>query len=185
MNLDRNLFLSGEKIELRILSEEDITGKYAGWLNDPDVTAFNSHGRFPMTVEKLRQYVESVSSSNNTLVLAVVEKQSGSHIGNISLQSINWIDRNAEIAFLLGEKHFNGKGIMFEAGRMLINHGFNVLNLHKIYCATSSENHAMQHLAIKLGMEQEGIRREDMFKNGRYVDIIEYAIINRQNTETL
>ncbi len=179
MNLDRNIFLGGQLIDLRPLKLSDVEGNYKFWLNDQDIVQYNSHGRFPQTIEKLTNYVNAVQSSNSDLVLAVIDKSNNKHIGNISLQSINWIDRNAEIAFLLGEKEYMGKGIMFEAGQLLITHGFKSLNLHRIFCGTSSDNHGMQKLALKLGMNQEGVRNEAIFNKGQYFDIIEYGIINR------
>ena len=96
------------------------------------------------------------------------------------MQSINWIDRNAEIAFLLGEISFWGKSIMLEAGTLLLDHAFNVLNLHRVYCGTSEVNIGMQKLAEKLGMTIEGRRKEAIFKNGVYSDIIEFGIINKK-----
>jgi ribosomal-protein-alanine N-acetyltransferase len=179
MELNKDLFINGEKIYLRALKEADIEGNYRFWLNDPEVVRYNSHGRFPHTPEKLLHYIKSVLPSDTDLVLAVIEKESGRHIGNISLQKINWIDRNAEIAFLLGEKNFQGRGIMSEAGRLMIRHGFNALNLHRIYCSTSSENTGMRKLAEKLGLLAEGLRKEAIFKNGKYSDIVEYGILNK------
>ncbi|TGM60687.1 GNAT family N-acetyltransferase [Leptospira vanthielii] len=175
--LVRDVFLKGNTIYLRALQESDITGNYYYWLNDQDVVKYNSHGRFPQTIEKLREYVKNVSSSNDTLVLAIIDISSSQHIGNISLQRIHWIDRNAEIAFLLGEKSFHGRKIMTEAGLILLNHGFRTLNLHRIYCGTSSENLPMQKLAVRLGMLQEGIRKEAIYKNGAYLDMYEYGIL--------
>jgi [ribosomal protein S5]-alanine N-acetyltransferase len=175
--LKKDIFLQGEQISLRILNESDVEGNYAKWLNDPEITRHNSHGRFPMTIEKLKEYVKDVKDSNACLVLAVVDNLNHRHIGNISIQNINWIDRNAEIAFLLGEKEYWGRGVMLEAGKMLIHHAFNVLNLHRIYCGTSSENSGMQKLAEKLGMDREGTRKEAIFKDGKYSDIIEYGIV--------
>ena len=167
-----------KNIYLRALTEKDIDGNYAAWLNDPEITAYNSHGRFPVPPAKLKEYVNCVSGSRDALVLAVADSNTHEHIGNISLQNINWIDRNAEIAFLLGEKKYWGKGVMQEAGSLLIQHGFQVLNLHRIHCGTSSENKGMQKLATKLGMAHEGTRKEAMFKNGAYLNIEEYGIIN-------
>ena len=174
----KDIFLQGPNIYLRALNEQDILGNYTTWLNDTEITKYNSHGRFPMTVEKLLNFVQMSSQSNNSLVMAVVSLENDIHIGNISLQSINWIDRNAEIAFLLGEKAFWGKGVMLEAGRLIIEHGFNSLNLHRIYCGTSSQNIGMQKLAEKLEMKKEGIRKEALFNSGIYNDIIEYGILN-------
>ena len=177
--LKKDIFIHGANIYLRVLNEKDIAGNYSLWLNDPEITRFNSHGRFPMSVEKITQFVKASLQSNTALVMAVVTKNGDMHVGNISLQSISWVDRNAEIAFLLGEKAFWGKGIMQEAGELLITHGFKTLNLHRIHCGTSSENAGMQKLAERLGMQQEGIRKEAIFNNGVYHDIIEYGILNR------
>ena len=179
MSKNENVFLDGTDIFLRPLEENDLKSNYKFWLNDQEVVAHNSHGRFPYSCDDLLNYVKSTSSSNNIIVLAIIDKKSNKHIGNISLQSINWIDRNAEIAFLLGDKNFWSKGIMSEAGNLLINHAFNELNLHKVYCGTSSNNLGMQKLAINLGMVKEGVRAESIFNNGRYFDIYEYGIINR------
>ncbi len=175
MNTD--FFLEGENICLRLLKTDDVNGDYYLWLNDPEITAFNSHGRFPMTKEKLLSYIDHSRSSKNDLILAIEDKITLKHIGNISLQNINWLDRNAEIAFLLGNKAFWGKGIMHEAGNLLISHGFQSLNLHRIYCGTSSENVGMQKLATKLKMKKEGLRKEAIFKKGQYYDIVEYGIL--------
>jgi RimJ/RimL family protein N-acetyltransferase len=178
MNID--FFLEGENIYLRSLNSTDVDGNYSLWLNDQDITAFNSHGRFPMTKEKLSSYIDDSRSSKYDIILAVVDKTSLKHIGNISLQNINWLDRNAEIAFLLGDKAFWGKGVMYEAGTLLINHGFKALNLHRIYCGTSSENLGMQKLAEKLKMKKEGLRKEAIFKRGQYFDIVEYGILSTE-----
>lgn len=178
MSLDKEIFLTGERILLRPLTEDDIAGNYSAWLNNPEVTKYNSHGRFPMTVEKLQAFVRSARSSDSAITLAVIDRETASHIGNISLQAINWVDRNAEIAFLLGEPDFYGKGIMYDAGKLLINHGFQILNLHRIYCGTSADNLGMQKLAVRLGMLPEGIRKEAFFKNGRFVDVHEFGILN-------
>jgi RimJ/RimL family protein N-acetyltransferase len=178
--LHKDIFLKGKSIYLRALNELDVQGNYSIWLNDKEITKYNSHGRFPITAEQLLSFVRMSLQSNTSLVLAVVDIKNDMHLGNISLQSINWIDRNAEIAFLLGEKTYWGKGVMLEAGKLLIEHGFKTLNLHRIYCGTSSQNIGMQRLAEKLKMSKEGIRKEALFNNSSYSDIIEYGILNKK-----
>ena len=98
MTLSKDVFLKGENVYLRALAESDIEGNYRLWLNDAEITEYNSHGRFPMTPERLLEYVKTTTTSNNILALAVIDNNSNKHIGNISLQAINWIDRNAEIS---------------------------------------------------------------------------------------
>lgn len=176
--MQKKFFLNGDKYLLRPLTNEDVNGNYRYWLNDPEITLYNSHGRFPRSENYLLNYVNTTSSSTDIIVLAIIDSSKDVHVGNISLQSINWVDRSAEIAFLLGDKSYWGTGVMLECGNLLIKHAFDSLNLHRVYCGTSSENIGMQKLALKLGMLQEGVRREAIFNNGKYHDIIEFGILN-------
>jgi len=170
-------FIDGQSIYLRPLTIDDLKSNYSLWLNDHKINELNSHCRFPKSKAELIDYVQSVSSSNNDLVLAIVYKNNNIHIGNISLQNINWVDRSAEIAFILGEIDYWGKGIMLEAGKLILNHAFKALNLHRVYCGTSINNFGMIKLARKLGMKKEGVRRDAIFNNNNYYDLIEFGII--------
>lgn len=170
-------FIEGEKIDLRPLSQDNVTETYVNWLNDAEVCKYNSHHAYPYTLELARQYVGRVRSSQTDVVLAIVAKDSGKHIGNIALQNIHPINKTAEYAVLLGDKEYWGKGVGKEASRLIIAHGFTALNLHRIHCGTSTENVPMQKLAAALGFKEEGRRREAMFKNGAYVDVIEYGML--------
>ena len=177
--------LEGKKIYLRTLCLEDAKGNYPHWLNDPEVTQYNSHGEIHYTQEMAEEYIAMVTKSPNHQVFAIIDTQTQTHIGNISLQAINLKARNAEFAILIGEPCVYAKGLGEEAGKLLLDYGFTHLNLHRIYCGTSSKNIGMQKLALKLGMRQEGIRRDALTKNGEFADIIEYAILENDLKETL
>lgn len=173
----KRVFLTGERVYLRPFEEGDLTDRYLQWLNDPDVCRWNSHAVFPNTHRKMREYFESVQDSTHAVVLAILTHEHDRHIGNISLQRINWIDRTAEWAILIGDEESWGKGVATEAGLLMLEYGFDRLNLHRIYLATNAENAGMRKAAEKMGMKQEGVRRQAMYKWGRYVDVAEYGIL--------
>lgn len=173
-------FLLGTNLYLRGLEREDLDGDYFQWFNDQDVCAGNSHGYFPNNRPSAEAFLTNIWSSMSALVLAIVTQSGNKHIGNISLQSIDWISRSAEFAIILGEKDFWGKGLGTEAAELIVNHGFNQLNLERIYCGTFADNLGMQKLAIHLGMAQEGRRRSAIFKNGSYQDVIEYGVLRNE-----
>ena len=178
--METSVFLTGERIELRSLDSGDITDTYISWLNDPEVCLFNSHHVYPYTREKAEEYVKSVRSSSGDLVLAIIDKESKTHIGNISLQNVHSVNRSAEFAILLGDKSSWGKGIGKEAARLIINHGFKELGLHRIYCGTSEDNIAMQKMARSLGFTEEGRSRQAIFKSGSFRDVIQYGILDNE-----
>lgn len=173
-------FLIGEKVYLRALEKEDLSGKYFQWFNDQEVCRFNSHGRVPNNMDKMEAYLKRAHHDPSLAVFAIVFHEGDVHVGNICLQGINMVDRSAEYAIVLGEKDFWGKGVAREASNMLLTHGFMTLNLHRIYCGTSADNVGMQKLASYMGMKEEGCRREALFKNGRYIDILEYGLLREE-----
>lgn len=170
-------FLVGKVAYLRALEKEDLLGNYFQWFNDQEVCRFNAHGRVPNNMKSMDAYLERAYSDPSLAVFAICFLENDAHVGNICLQGINLIDRSAEYAVVLGEKDCWGKGVAKDASDLLLQHGFRTLNLHRIYCGTSEENTGMQKLATYMGMKEEGRRREALFKNGRYVDILEYGLL--------
>jgi RimJ/RimL family protein N-acetyltransferase len=175
-----NLFLKGEKVYLRPLELKDLEGGYKNWLNDPEVCQFNGHNRFPYHPDQLKSYITSSFQEKSLIVLAICLQEDNRHVGNISLQNISFVDRNAEFAILIGDTNLQGKGVGKDAGKLIIKHGFNALNLHRIYCGTSERNIGMQKLANFLGMSEEGRRKDAIFKDGQYLDILEYGIVRQK-----
>lgn len=176
----KNAFLEGKSIYLRPLLESDLDGNYIHWLNDKEVCQFNGHHVFPYTREAGENYVRSVKNSRTVLVLAIIHKESGMHVGNISLQNISQVNQNAELAILLGERSVWGKGYGKEASLLLAEHGFMEMNLHRIYCGTTAANIPMQRIAAALGMREEGRRRDAAFKHGQFVDVVEYGVLREE-----
>lgn len=176
-------FLTTKRIYLRALVEDDLRGNYIKWFNDAEVCRYNSHHFFPYSQEHGRKYIQDVDSSQDNLVLAIVTKKNNVHIGNISLLKINYIDRSAEYAILVGEKSFWGKGYAKEASDLIVKHGFVELNLNRIYCGTSEDNVGMIKLAKALGMKNEGVRRRAIYKNGSYHNIIEFGLLRSEYLE--
>ena len=176
-------FLAGERLYLRPLEESDADGEYPGWLNDDEVSRGNAHNRFPYTRQAALEYIRRAGTTQDAVILAMILREGDVHVGNISLQRIEPVWRSAEFAILVGAKSCWGKGYGEEAGRLLLDHAFFTLNLHRVYCGTFSTNVGMQRLAEKLGMEEEGRRREAAFKEGLWLDVLEYGVLRQTYVE--
>lgn len=168
--------LDGKTVYLRALCLEDANGPYPNWLNDPEVTKYNSHGDIKYTKQMAIDYIRTVTKSPKHCVFAIIDKTTQQHLGNISLQMIDFDLETAEFAILIGEPSVYGKGIGYEAGELLLDYGFNTLHLKQIYCGTSENNLGMQKLALKLGMIKYAIVPKALKKNGNFFDVIKYKI---------
>ncbi|MGE4340101.1 MAG: GNAT family N-acetyltransferase, partial [Pigmentiphaga sp.] len=160
---------------VRPLRENDLVGPYPAWFEDQEVCANNSHGKFPKTAAWFRRFYEA--TDNESHVVWAIEHRDDGHVGNVSLQGLSFINRNAEFAILIGDRRHWGKSVGVNAGRALLRHGFLKLNLERVYCGTAASNPGMQNLALRLGMIEEGRRRKHLFLNGEWVDMLEYGVL--------
>jgi RimJ/RimL family protein N-acetyltransferase len=172
-------FIRGKKIDLFPLTKELSEGAYSDWFNDEDVCFFNGHHKYPKTHDDLIAYINTVNSNRSLLVLAIFNKEN-KHIGNVSLQNIDFISRSAEFAIIIGEQSSWGKGVGKEACALMLKHAFLTLNVNRVSCGTSEENIGMQNIALSNNIIQEGIRRKAMYNNGKYLDLFEYGILRSE-----
>ena len=163
---------------VRPFDEADIDGPYLGWFQDQDVTRYSSHGKFAHGVTYYRDFIRTLNRHEN-VIWAIVHENDG-HVGNIGLHAISALNRNAEFAVMIGDKRHWTKGVGQAAAKVLVAHGFEKLNLERIYCGTAATNVAMARLALALGMTEEGRRRAHLWLEGAWVDVIEYGLLRSE-----
>lgn len=172
----RHAFLVGEKIYLRGLEREDISGNWYQWFNDEEVTRYMVRGAFPTSVESHTEFYEHIVHSSTDLVLAICDKNTGAHIGNVGLHRIDWINRSAEFGIVIGEKAFWGRGYGTEATKLIISHGFRRLNLRKIFLGVCAEHVAAIKAYERSGFRQEAVLKSELYRDGRYLDKVLMSI---------
>lgn len=166
---------------VRSMRETDLRGNYPTWFEDQEVTRYSTHGKFLKNDTWFRGFYDDLNREDR-VVWAICHNDDG-HIGNASLQQISFVNRNAEFAILIGDKRHWGKSLGANVGEMALRHGFLKLNLERIYCGTAQTNVAMQKLASKLGMQEEGLRRSHLYLEGKWIDMLEYGILKREFLE--
>ncbi len=170
-------FLENEHFYMRELRESDLDGHWYAWFNDSLVTQFQNKKIFPNTREKQRAYFDSIQNSDTDVVLAIIDKHTEQHFGNVGLHRIDWVHRSAELGIVIGEMDFWGKGYGKEAWRLITEYGFHVLNLHRIWAIVMSGNEASAKCAEAAGFRREGHFREMFYKNGTYLDAFYYNML--------
>ena len=101
----------------------------------------------------------------------------GVYAGTISLKNVNPLCNHAEYSIVV-RKTFWGRNIAYIASKMILDIGFNNLNLNKIYLNVLSSNERAQKLYKKLGFISEGFFKQHLFINNQYRDLCWYAIFS-------
>ena len=163
-------FLVGERISLRPLTAADLSSAYLDWVNDHEVTRFMETGVFPTTAEALQHYATSLIESRQNVLLAIVDKSSGRHIGNVKLGPIEWVHRRALIGIMIGEKAFRGRGLGREVVELVLGYAFDRLNLHKVCLGVDADHVQAVKLYQRVGFKLEGTERQHVFRDGSFRD---------------
>jgi ribosomal-protein-alanine N-acetyltransferase len=173
-------FVRGLRIYLRPLEPEDLNARYLRWLNDPEVTAYMETGTFPTTAADLEKFYNEVTRTRDHVILAVADKKSGQHIGNVKLGPIHWVHRSATFGMMIGDQKFWGKGVGLEATRLMVEYGFDRLNLRRIELGVFAEHKAAVRCYEKAGFKVEGCLRESLFKDGTYKDKVLMGLLRSE-----
>ena len=163
-------FVRGSHVYLRPLEREDLTERYLGWLNDPEVTRYMETGIFPSTRQDLETFYQGIIGSKDQVILALLENKSDQHIGNVKLGPIHWVHRRTTFGILIGDKDFWGKGLGEEATRLTVEYGFRRLNLRRIDLGVFADHESAVRCYEKVGFKIEGRLRQDLFCDGEYKD---------------
>jgi RimJ/RimL family protein N-acetyltransferase len=176
----RAVFLAGGLVLLRPLERADLAGAYLDWINSQDADRFTDHARYPTNADDLDRYYQSMRGNRNVVHLAVIERASGAHVGNVAIQNIDWIARRGEFAILIGDTRAHGRGIGREAATLLIDHAFRRLALNRVWLGVRADHDVAIGLYRSLGFTEEGRLRDHSIKDGGPVDALIMGLLRRE-----
>jgi ribosomal-protein-serine acetyltransferase len=102
--------------------------------------------------------------------------EQGKLCGMINWHGIDWQHRAFSLEYWLAASH-QGRGLMTDACRAVIGHGFNTLGLHRVSIRCAIENGRSRAIPERLGFGFEGICRESEWLNDRFVDHAIYGLL--------
>jgi ribosomal-protein-serine acetyltransferase len=97
-------------------------------------------------------------------------------LGSIGFVSFDWAARKTEIGYWIS-KDEEGKGIISNSTRLLIEFAFSELGLNRIEIRCSAENQRSSAVPKRFGFTKEGHLREAEFRNGKLHDFELYGLL--------
>lgn len=104
-------------------------------------------------IEESLNTIRTIFNKKETYAITINERA----IGCVSLifypdTNHYWPDKGVELGYWIGEEYW-GQGLVAEASKELIEHGFNDLNIKKIYASFQVENNQSKRVLEKLGFK--------------------------------
>ena len=170
--------LRGKRVSLVPLDRKHID-LFLKWFNDPEITQYLTMYK-PMTRDMEEEWFNNLKHKEDAVHFAIAinnEDKSDKIIGNCSFQGINNKNRACSCGIAIGEKEYQNKGYGTEAMEMLLEYGFNTLNVNRIELSVYEFNSRAFKTYQKLGFVEEGRKRQARYHNGKYQDEIIMAIL--------
>ena len=167
--------LIGEKCYLSPIRIEDAE-QYCEWINDLEVIRFLSLPSQQIGITKEKAILEDMIK-RGAQIFAIIDKEKDELIGNCSLFDIDHLHQKAELGIFIGDKNYWGKGYGTEATKLLLDYGFNILNLNNIMLKVYSYNKRGIRSYEKCGFKVIGSRREVKIIGGKKYDEIYMDIL--------
>lgn len=168
--------LTTERLLLRPFEVGDVDDVLA-YASDPEVARYLELPQ-PYTRDDAEEYIARriLDDWSNEANFAIVWEQRV--VGSIGLH-INVRDEMAALGYALARPVW-GLGIVPEAGRAVIDWGFERYSLHRIHSRADLRNRQSWRVMEKLGMTREGVLRGHRRMRNEHVDDVCYGILREE-----
>jgi ribosomal-protein-alanine N-acetyltransferase len=170
--------LISERLLFRPLTELDVTDRYVGWLNDPEINRYLEIRFSNHTLDTCRAFVAEMNADINSHLLGIFDRENGLHVGNIKVGFIKHHYQSGELSLLLGEKTCWGKGFATEAISSITSWAFNELSLVRLEAGCCDENLGSLRAFLKAGYTVEGYFRKNTVIDNRRIGGFWLSMLN-------
>jgi RimJ/RimL family protein N-acetyltransferase len=162
--------LIGEFTCLRAVENADLE-LLRDWRNIQDFRVnFREHRELNM--ENQKKWFDRLSNSTNDYMFVILDKATNELIGACGLLYTDWIIRSADFSFYVGKDNlYIDEKYSEDAVKVLLDFGFNVLNLHKIWMELYEYDlKKLRFFQEKFNFQVDGRLRSNVFAKGKYWD---------------
>jgi RimJ/RimL family protein N-acetyltransferase len=167
-------------VRLRPLDESDVDNIMT-WVNDPEITgniaAFSGHA---FTRDDEVAYVRRILASPGDVVFSIEEATTGRYLGQTGVHQIHDRSKVGRLACIVAARGDMGRGFGTGAIRLVLDHAFTVVGLHKVWLMVFSHNERGRRIYGKLGFVEEGVLREEYYHQDRWFDMVRMSMLARE-----
>ena len=171
--------LVGEKVYLSPVSANDeAVQKYLTWMNDFGVTDYTGRSTFMATEQAEKAWLEDATSGKE-YTFSIVLLENDKMVGTVGFNKIDNVNRRAVLGIMIGDDEDKSKGYGTEAINLLLDFGFNYLNMHNIVLTVLADNARARRCYEKCGFKLVGREEEAIYINGKYLDKLYMQILKK------
>jgi RimJ/RimL family protein N-acetyltransferase len=172
--------LQTPRLIVRPVDETDLPALQAV-SGDPEVTRYLPYAPWqtPADGQAWLERMRGLQQGGAALQCVVARAADGLAIGTCLLFRFDEGSARAELGYVLGRAHW-GQGLMQEALQAVLGHAFGDQGLRRVEAEVDPRNRASAALLLRLGFQQEGLRRQRWVNQGVPVDVEGFGLLRHE-----
>ncbi len=130
---------------------------------------------YPYTLEDAKAFISSKLHQDPWTTFTIAYNGDLAGMADIKLQS-DVYRKSGEVGYWIGAP-FRGRGIATVAVTLITHYGINKLGLNRLYAGVFSSNPTSMQVLKKCGYLFEGISKQAVWKNDRFLDLHQFAYV--------
>jgi len=169
--------LAGERVVLRRHVPDNLAA-FQRWYSDPEVVRLTRYQDGPMRRDEIERFFAARALGPDSLSMAIHVRADDRLIGTCALSQLDSDNGSALFHITIGEKDAWGRGYGTDATRLLVDHAFTGLGLHRIALPVFAFNERAIRSYQAVGFVMEGRAREAIWREGRWWDEISMSVLD-------
>ena len=168
--------LEGQSVVLRKHVPENL-GAFRRWYRDPDVARLARYQDGPMSIEEIDRFFQGRAVGPESMAMAIHLRGTDRLIGTCAFSQLDGDNGSALFHITIGEKEEWGRGFGTEATRLMVDHAFGALGLHRVALTVFEFNERAIRAYVTCGFTTEGRAREAIWRDGRWWHEVSMSIL--------
>src|SRR5688572_11290557 len=168
--------LTGSRIVLRRHVPENVSW-FRTWYADPEIARLARYQEAPMRADEIERFFAARVVGPDALAMAIHERDGDRLIGTCAFSQLDGDNGSALFHITIGEKDVWGQGYGTEATRLMLDHAFGSLGLHRVALFVFEFNERAIRAYRRCGFVIEGRSRESIFRDGQWWDELAMSVL--------
>ena len=169
--------LTGDDVVLRRHVPSNLRA-FQRWYTDPEVVRLTRYQDSPMRPDEIERFFAARALGSDSLAMAIHRRDDDRLIGTCALSQLDADNGSALFHITIGEKDAWGHGFGTESTRLMIDHAFGGLGLHRVGLTVFAFNERAIRSYRSVGFVVEGRAREAIWREGHWWDEISMSILD-------
>jgi len=177
--------IKGHYVGLRAIEKKDLA-QLKEWRNNPDLRKYfrETAELNDINQEKWFNMINDKYSIHK--MFSIIKLDTHELMGACGLCYIDWVNRSADFSIYLGyDNMYIDDKYAVEAGRLMIDYGFNILNLHRLWAEIYSIDESKKNFFNRLNFKLDGEFRETYWYNNQWHNSLFYSLLSNDENSTV